>query len=97
MSGFKGTKGPVKVEQARTILHVTGDSPICEISISANHVHEDYRGCKADYVERQRATPTSSPNPSTSCTRPGCGRGSWCKKCNNWRRTPSGIGSCGDT
>lgn len=47
--------GPWEVRQARTLLHVVGDGPVCGISISANHVHEDKPGDKARFIERQHA------------------------------------------
>ena len=51
----KHTPGPWQLKKARTLLHIGAASPVCEISISANHVHEDYPGCKRDYVSRQEA------------------------------------------
>jgi hypothetical protein len=51
----KATPGPWAAEKARTLIHIAGPSPVCEISVSANHVHEDYPGCRAEYVAQQEA------------------------------------------
>lgn len=51
------SKGPWRILRGRSVLHVVGadGSGVCGISLSANHVHEDYPGCKRDYIERQKA------------------------------------------
>lgn len=54
-SGAQHTPTPWKAVKARTMIHIMGKSPVCSISTSANHVHEDYPGCKRDYVARQEA------------------------------------------
>lgn len=51
----KHTPGPWEVRKGRTLLHVVGAQPVCEISVSANHVHEDAPGDKALYIARQEA------------------------------------------
>jgi len=51
----KHTPGPWRSKKARTLIHVQGDSPICEISVSANHIHEDSPGAKASYIATQEA------------------------------------------
>ncbi len=49
------TPGPWRVIEGRTLLHIGGEGPVCSISVSANHVHEDEPGTKRRYIERQRA------------------------------------------
>lgn len=49
------TAGPLRVTLARTLLHIANEWPVATISISANHIREDYPGCKRDFVARQKA------------------------------------------
>ena len=43
-----------QAKKARTLIHISCDgAPVCEVSVSANHVHEDYPGCKRDWIKRQ--------------------------------------------
>ena len=49
------TPGPWTANKARTLIHISGESPVCEISVSANHIHEDFPGCKQQYIQRQKA------------------------------------------
>lgn len=52
----KHTPGPWKVTKARTVLHIASDEEsVVGISLSANHVYEDYPGCKREFIERQEA------------------------------------------
>lgn len=55
MTDGKRTPTPVwKGTKARTLIHISKDgAPVCEISISANHVHEDYPGARKAYIARQ--------------------------------------------
>lgn len=53
---MKHTSGPWEVRKARTLLHIIGsEAPVCAISISANHVHEDKPGDKARWRAEQEA------------------------------------------
>jgi len=50
------TAGPWKATKARTLIHISCDGhPVCEVSVSTGHVHEDYPGCKRDYAAKQEA------------------------------------------
>jgi len=51
----KHTPGPWRAKKVRTLIHIGGDSGVCEISVSASHVHEDFPGAKMAYIARQEA------------------------------------------
>lgn len=51
----KFTPGPWVAKAVRTVIHIQGDSPVCEISLSTGHIYEDYPGQKAEYIARQKA------------------------------------------